>query len=292
MTRRRNGRSGGAMRSTLRTALVVWFVLPMVPLALWAVAESWSPATPLPQQVGPSGFTAVLAEGGAAALGRSLVLGSVVALLATPAGALAARALALGHVRRPRLVSALLLAPVALPVFAVVMGLDTVLLRLRVPGPVGIVLVLCVAAIPYTTYLMRVTYGAYSFAFEDEARTLGASRRDLFWRVRLPLIAPGLAAATFLAFLVGWSDYIVTLLIGGGRLVTLPVLVASAASGTGNEPAVAALSMVALLPPALALGSVVLLRRALAPRRGRHTAASPSVPTPPVDRLSLTQGAP
>jgi putative spermidine/putrescine transport system permease protein len=119
---------------------------------------------------------------------------------------------------------------------------------------------------------MRVAYGAYDFGFEDEARTLGASLRAVSWQVRLPLLAPGLAAAAFLAFLVGWSDYIVTLLVGGGRFVTLPILVASAASGTGNEPTVAALSLSALLPPVVALAAAGALRRALAPRRARRAA--------------------
>jgi len=198
-----------------------------------------------------------------AAFTRSFVLGSAVAALATPAGALAARALALRRVRWPRLTSALLLAPLAVPVFAVVMGLNVVLLRLHVPTSVGILLVLVVAALPYTTYVMRVAYGAYDVAYEDEARTLGASPWAVAWRVRLPLLAPGVASATFLAFLVGWSDYIVTLVVGGGRFVTVPVLVASAASGTGNEPTVAALSIGALVPPTLALTAAALLRRRL-----------------------------
>jgi len=265
-----------AGRAVLRVFLVTWFLLPLVPLVLWAATETWTGATPLPQKWGAQGFTDAFADGGALAFLRSLALGCVVALLATPAGTVAARALTLRTVPRPRFVSALLIAPVVLPVFAVVMGLDVVLLRLHVPGELGIVLVLAVASLPYTTYLMRLAYSAYDFAFEDEARTLGASRRAVLWRVRLPLLAPGLAAAAFLAFLVGWSDYIVTLLIGGGRFVTLPVLVASAASGTGNEPTVAALSITALVPPFLALAAVGVLRRSLARPMSRLTAR----PTP------------
>lgn len=201
---------------------------------------------------------------------------------------MAARALRLGTLRRPRLVSALLLAPVALPPFAVVMGLDVVLLWLRVPAAVGVILVLTVAALPYTTYLMRAAYVAYDFDYEDEARTLGASNRAVWWQVRRPLLAPGIAGATFLAFLVGWSDYVVTLLIGGGRLVTLPILIASTASGTGNEPTVAALSLAAVAPPALALSLAALLRRRLAPTRSRMT--RPSTVTPAVPSVTLPQG--
>ena len=81
--------------------------------------------------------------------------------------------------------------------------------------------------------------------------------------MQLPLVAPGLAAAAFLALLVAWSDYVVTVVVGGGLLVTL-VLVASTATGTGNEPVVAVMSLLAALPP---LGLLVVL--GLLGRRGR-----------------------
>lgn len=259
------------LRPVLAAVLVVWFLAPLLPLVLWAGTDRWRWPAALPQDWGFSGFADALLAGGAGAFGRSLLLGAVVAALATPAGALAARALRLGLAPWPRLVSGLLLAPVALPALALAMGLDVVLLRLRVPGPVGVVLVLVVVALPYTTYLMRVAYAGYDVGYEDEARTLGAAPRALRWRVRLPLLAPGLAAATFLAFLVGWSDYVVTLLVGGGQLVTLPVLVASTAAGTGNEPVVAALSVAALLPPVLLLALAGLLgRRGPRGPRGVH----------------------
>jgi putative spermidine/putrescine transport system permease protein len=279
------------IRAIVHLLLLSWFTLPLLPLVLWAAAATWSSSSPLPQEWGLRGFTAVLQDGAGPAFARSLALGCAVAALATPAGATAARALRLGRVRRPRLVSALLLAPVALPAFAVVMGLEVVLLRLHVPAYLGMVLVLTVAALPYTTYLMRMAYLAYDFGYEDEARTLGASRRTVWWRVRLPLLGPGIAAATFLAFLVGWSDYVVTLLVGGGRLVTLPVLVASAASGTGNEPTVAALSLFALAPPILALALTALLRRRLSPRRSRAERPPATAGQPLPIRLTLTQGA-
>lgn len=241
--------------------VAVWFLLPLLPLVVWAGADVWAAPARLPQEWGDRGLTQALAEGAVPALVRSAGLGLVVAALATPLGAVAARALVRGTVPIPRLVSALLLAPVALPVFAVVMGVEVTLLRLRVPGPVGLVLLLTVVALPYTTYLMRVAYGAYDVSFDEEARTLGAGPGMVRRRVRWPLLAPGLGAALFLAFLVGWGDYLVTLLVGGGQIVTLPVLIAATASGTGNEPVVAVLSLAALLPPVLALALIGLVRR-------------------------------
>ena len=239
----------GALRRVGRAALVTWFLLPLVPLLLWAVADRWSAPDVLPQRWGLSGAKQALDSGAVGAALRSTVLGLGVTVLAVPAGSVAARALVRQRVLAPRLVGALLLVPLALPPFAVSLGMDVALLRARIPAPLGVLLLLVVAALPYTAYTMRVAHGAWDTAVEDEARTLGATGTQVFWRVRLPGLAPAYAAAAFLAFLVGWSDYVVTLLVGGGSLVTLPLLVAGAATRTGSEPLLAALSVLSVLPP-------------------------------------------
>ena len=255
-------------RRRLRPAVALvagaWLLVPFVPLVLWSVAERWAFPAALPTQWGLRGWQQALADGVVPALLRSLLLAVLVAVLATPAGALAGRALATHRVPGARVIAVLLLLPVAVPPFAVVMGLSTVALRLQVPSTVAVVVVLGVAAIPYTTFVMWSAYAAYDEAFGDEARTLGASRRHVLLRVHVPLMAPALAASTFLAFLVGWSDYVVTLVLGGGMLVTLPMLVGALASGSGNDAAVASASLVGVVPPLVLLA----LTAALAARGG------------------------
>ncbi len=255
---RRPGRAG---RSAVAVALAVWFLLPLTPLLLWLFADRWSYPALTPEAWGFDGVRAALAQGAAAAFGQSLGLGLAVSAVATPLGALAARALSYHRVPFPAAVNAVLFAPLALPAFAAAFGLNILLVRLQIPPAAAVVLILAVYALPYTTYTMRVAYGAHDLGFEEEARTLGASRRQVLLRVQLPLLAPALARSAFLAFLVGWSDYVITLLVGGGELVTVPMLVAAAAAGTGNESAVAVLSVAAVLPPLILLLGVGLFAR-------------------------------
>jgi putative spermidine/putrescine transport system permease protein len=250
---------------TGRGLLAVWLVLPVVPLLLWAFADRWTFPALLPQVWGTRGLEEALARDAGAAFGRSTLLGLAVAALATPLGAMAGRALASRQVPASTAVLAVLLSPLVLPPFAVALGLDVLLLRLAVPPTAGVVVLLVVAALPYTTIVLRSAYAAHDRGFEDEARLLGATPLRTVVSVQLPLLAPALAGAAFLAFLVGWSDYIVTVLVGGGQLTTLPVLVASAASATGNDAQVAVLSLASVLPPVALLGVVGLLGR-----RGRR----------------------
>ena len=254
-----------AASRTGRGLLALWLVLPVVPLLLWAFADSWAYPALLPQEWGTRGVAEASAAGAGGALARSTLLGAAVALLATPLGAMAGRALASRQVPGSTAVLAVLLSPLVLPPFAVALGLDVLLLRLRVPATLGVVVLLVVAALPYTTITMRAAYAAHDRGFEDEARVLGATRWRTVRSVQLPLLAPALAGAAFLAFLVGWSDYIVTVLVGGGRLTTLPLLLASAASATGNDAQVAVLSLTSILPPVALLAVVGSLGR-----RGRR----------------------
>lgn len=235
-------------------AVTGWLVLPLVPLLMWAVASQWSGPVRLPQEWGLRGWQAALDSGLLASLTRSGLLGVTVALIATPLGAMAGRALGWGLLRRPALPSLVLLAPVVLAPFAVAMGLDIVILRLGVPEEVAVVLVLSVFALPYTTFTMRATYLGLDPALEEQARVLGASTRQAHRRITRPAATAGFVTAAGLAFLVGWSDYAVTLLIGGGQIVTAPLLIGSSASGSGNDPLTAALAVSSSLPPLVALG--------------------------------------
>ncbi|TQJ30939.1 ABC transporter permease [Microbacterium sp. SLBN-146] len=266
--------AGRVMRVAVTLLLVVWFALPFLPLVLWSFADAWSFPSALPTAWGWDGVASALGFGMLPAFAHSALLGLVVALIATPLGALAARALTYGSVPFPRVVSALLLAPIALPPFAAVLGVNVVLLRAYVPPVVGVVVVLVVLALPYTTFVMRTAYGAYDLSYEEEARLLGATRRHVLRRVQLPMIAPALARAAFLAFLVAWSDYIVTVIVGGGEIVTLPLVVAGAAAGVGNDAAVAVMSLSAIVPPILLLVATLSLGRRPPVTRERRVAAS------------------
>ena len=251
---------GRSARIAFAALISVWFALPFLPLALWSFANTWSYPQVIPESFGVDGINAALQNGAAEAFGHSLLLALVVAAIATPLGAMAARALARGKVRYAPLVTAILFSPVVLPPFAAVLGINVVLLRAWVPPAVGVVLVLVAVAIPYTTFSMRVAYAAYDDGFDEEARTLGASSRTTLWRIHLPLIAPALARSAFLAFLVGWSDYLITLVVGGGNIITLPLIIASSASGIGNESSVAVMSLSAVIPPLILLALLARTR--------------------------------
>ena len=62
----------------------------------------------------------------------------------------------------------------------------------------------------------------------------------------------GLLVGGMFAFIISWGQYVLTLLIGSGRVVTLPVLLFSFA-GSGNNAVTAALSLLFVAPSILIL---------------------------------------
>lgn len=226
-----------------------WLLVPLLPVLLWAAADRWPFPDPLPTTWGLGGWQEAVDAGLRDALLRSAVLGLAVAALATPLGLMLGRVLGWRLVRHRGLVVTVLLLPLVLPAFAVAMGLDVVVLRLGVPDRLAVVLVLTTMALPYTALTTAAGFARTSPDLAAQARALGATAGQARRRVVLPALRGSIVVAALLAFLVGWSDYVVTVLIGGGQLVTVPVLLGSAAAGSGNEPVTAALAVATLVPP-------------------------------------------
>jgi thiamine transport system permease protein len=78
------------------------------------------------------------------------------------------------------------------------------------------------------------------------ARTLGAGRWEVLFRVTLPLLLPAIAAAALLVFLFDFTSFGVILVLGGPRLATLEVEIYNQTVGLFNLPLAAALSVIQL----------------------------------------------
>ena len=113
-------------------------------------------------------------------------------------------------------------------------------------------LVHLIPTIPYFVLVMASVFANYGTELEETARTLGAGPVQVFLHVTLPAIGPGLLVASMFTFLVSWSQYVTTLLIGGGRTITLPLVLFPFIAGA-NHTVSAAISLVFVAPAILVL---------------------------------------
>ena len=187
---------------------------------------------------------------------QSLVVAIGVSGLALLLGYPAARVLELQKFRGRGLIYGLFFLPTIVPSVATGIGLNIVFLRLGLAGTLfGVMLVHLIPVLPYVVLTLGSSLAHYDRNYEHQAAVLGASPWHVFWRVSLPLLLPSLVVAGVLAFLISWSQYVLSLLIGGGKIITLPLLLFSAASG-GNYSLIASLSLIFIAPLLLLLGLV------------------------------------
>ena len=235
--------------------LIVWLILPLVPLAIWSFARGWRFPSLLPNQWTLQAWEYAFSD--TSGVLDSLWLTIWIALCATVLSVLigvpAGRALGLHRFRGKAVVELIILAPVIVPGIAVALGIHGVFITLGLTNTVsGVILVHLIPTLPYMTLVMAGIFANYDPAFELQARSLGASPLKTFWYVTLPAIMPGIVVGGLFAFLVSWSQYILTLLIGGGRVETLPLLLFNFAT-SGRNDITGAIGMIYILPGILIL---------------------------------------
>ncbi|MFZ5710542.1 MAG: ABC transporter permease [Pseudomonadota bacterium] len=245
-----------SLRALSGAVLIVWLVLPLVPLVLWSFARGWRFPNLLPQQWSLQAWEFALSarSGVLDSLWLTVWIAALTTVLSTLVGVPAGRALSLYRFRGKEAVELFILAPVIVPGIAAALGIHSVFIGLGLTNTVtGVVLVHLIPTVPYMTLVMAGIFANHDPAFEQQARSLGASPLQTFVHVTLPAILPGLIVGGLLAFLVSWSQYVPTLLIGGGRIITLPLLLFNFAAA-GRNDITGAIGLIYILP-----GIIILL---------------------------------
>jgi N,N'-diacetylchitobiose transport system permease protein len=91
----------------------------------------------------------------------------------------------------------------------------------------GLIVVYSAQALPVTIWMLRNFVATVPKDLEEAAAIDGASAPVIFWRVLLPLVAPGLVATSIFAFITAYNEFIVALTFLGQSHsdYTLPIYV-------------------------------------------------------------------
>lgn len=242
--------------------IVAVAVVPLVVLLAGAVSRQWFFPQVVPRQVGlRPALTIMRRRATVAGLTDGLVIGGLVTVVAVVLAWPAARVLARGDGAWRFGVFAFLFLPSVLPPVGLAIGVDVALLRSHLTGSIiGVVVSHLVPALPYAVGVLTAVFRRYDARTDDQAAVLGATPWQRFRLVTFPLVRPGVAVAGALTFLVSWSQYLLTLLVGSGRVVTITMLLFNALSGA-NATTVGTLALAAMVPAFVVLA---VARRSLA----------------------------
>ena len=201
--------------------------LPMAVVLLWSVTGRW----PWPLLL-PESYTLRTVKElffGSASLpkllGSSISLALTVAVLGTVIGILTARATELYRFRGKALVYMGSFFPLLVPGTVFAMGIQITLIRLGLSDTVaGVILVHLIAAIPYCITIMTDVTAAVGEKYEQQAMVLGAGPLRSFFEVTLPGLLPGILSSVSMGFILSYSQYFTTLMVGGGRVKTIALV--------------------------------------------------------------------
>ena len=113
----------------------------------------------------------------------------------------------------------------------------------------GLVLIYLTFNLAMVIWTMRSFFAAVPRALEEAAWIDGAGVWQAFFRVTLPLSAPGLAATGILCFIMSWNDFFFALILTRTHAMTAPVAIVNFMQYAGWEwGKIAAAGVLVLLP--------------------------------------------
>jgi spermidine/putrescine transport system permease protein len=159
------------------------------------------------------------------ALRISLEIAALSSIVATALGALMALSLVRYKFRGRGVVNMLVFIPLTTPEIVMGSSLLTLFLNQNVnTGFATILIAHILFNISYVVVTVKARLAGFDRHLEEAAMDLGANEWTTFWKVTLPLIAPGVLAAGLLAFALSIDDFVITY-FNSGSTVTFPLFV-------------------------------------------------------------------
>jgi ABC-type spermidine/putrescine transport system permease subunit I len=154
---------------------------------------------------------------------NSLYTATLVTILSTILGTLAAMGLVRDRMPGRQFLYGLFISPIILPAIVNAVAIYFFIAKLKLIGTItGLTLAHTVLATPYVIIVMTTTLQGVDVNMKQASHSLGAGWIQTFFYVTLPLIKPGLLTAGIFAFIASFDELITALFISGARSATLP----------------------------------------------------------------------
>jgi trehalose/maltose transport system permease protein len=201
------------------------------------------------------------------ALINSTIVAGSVTLISLAIGSLAAYALGRFRFRGRSAVLYLMLSMTIFPQIAILGALYTMITRFHLyDSLLALIFSYMIFTLPFTVWVLTSFMRGLPGDLEEAAYVDGATPLQVFYKVLLPLIAPGLVTTGLLAFIAAWNEYLYALSFiqtPNKYTVTLAITTFQGKSGF-QQPwgQIMAATVIVTLP--LIVATLVLQRRILA----------------------------
>jgi len=195
------------------------------------------------------------------AIRNTFVVAASAALIATSLGTMAALGLSRGQVPGGRLIMALVISPMVVPLVIIALGMFFFFSQVRLTNTLtGLILAHAVLGVPFVVITVSATLQGFDWSLPRAAASLGARPFYGFRRVTLPVIAPGVMVGGLFAFATSFDEVVVAVFLVGPQQRTLPRQMFSGIR-ENLDPTIAAAATFMMLVSMLLLVAVEVLRR-------------------------------
>ena len=201
---------------------------------------------------------------------NSVIIGFWSTIVATTLGTLAALGLARNEMPFRRIIMAVLISPMIVPIIIIATGLfffysnpcaiaGTECGRLT-STYTGVVLAHATLGIPFVIITVTATLIGFDQSLARAAASLGASPQRTFFKIVLPLILPGVVSGALFAFVTSFDEVVAVLFIAGPEQQTIPRQMWNGIR-EAISPAILSVATILVIISIALLATVELLRR-------------------------------
>jgi multiple sugar transport system permease protein len=191
-------------------------------------------------------------------LGNTLVVALSTSVLATLIGFLSAYSFTRFKYRGSTFLPLFYLVIRMVPRITLVLPLYVIFTQLHLINTRGALIISYITfALPFGIWMMIGFLQDLPIELEEAAAVDGATRWQILTRVVVPLAAPGLATTAIFAFLLGWNEFLLSLILAGPDSRTLPVLVAGFETDRGILWGQFSAAAIAIMLPVIAVALVL-----------------------------------
>ena len=165
---------------------------------------------------------------------NSLIIAPIATVISVTLGTLAAIGLSQSHVPFKRLITALLISPMIVPLIISATGMfffyatvgnfleNSLGIDKNLVGYVKVILAHSVLGIPFVIITVTATLVGFDNSLTRASANMGAGPVKTFFKVQMPLIMPGVVAGGLFAFITSFDEVVVIMFVGSSKQKTLP----------------------------------------------------------------------
>lgn len=195
------------------------------------------------------------------AIRNSFIVGILATIVATVLGTVAAVGLASADMPFRRIITALMLSPMIVPLIIIAAGMFFFYTRFGLVGTfAGLIVAHAALGVPFVIVTVTATLTGFDRGLYNAGLSLGTGPLRTFFRVVFPLVRPGVISGALFAFVTSFDEVVLVLFLAGPDQRTIPRQMFSGLREQIN-PTILAVATLLILVSVCLLVTIELLRR-------------------------------